>query len=429
MSTQTTATPSNAPVDVSVQIGELWQNRDEYIMFRIARQVQELTAELTARGRAPLSLSMGAPTLPPPQGVMDVLTQSFTEPKIHQYSTTRGELFFREAVAKRMASRFGLNLDPKTEVMSLVGSKEGLANFFRGLITPRTTEAEKDVILVPDPGYASYVDSVHGAGGMSVPIPLTAANHYLPDMDEVWASLPAQGIDPKRVKAFIINYPSNPLGATAPLSYYEQMVAFARQHNLVLVSDNAYADMYFNDQAKPHSILEVPGAKDVAIEFHSLSKPYCLTGWRIGFAIGPKVLIDLLALVKGTMDSGLFKGIQKAGAYALNSEEGQAHIHTVNQVYAENQKQFMAGLATLGWPVDTMLSPVATFYLWMPIPPRYASCVQFSQELLTKSGIVTVPGTGFGQYGEGFVRLSLVLSQADHQAVIDRMRTDGFTWQ
>lgn len=423
------ATPASTPeTDLKALYGDQWKNRAEYIMFRIAKQVADLTPELTARGRAPLKLSIGAPTLPPPAGVQKALVDSLSEPGIHMYSTTRGELFFREAVAQRMQTRFGVSVDAKTEVISVIGSKEGLANFFRGLITPRPNPADQDVILIPDPGYASYVDSIHGAGGRSYPIPLLPQDQYCPDLNQVWGRLQQDGVQPHRVKAVVVNYPSNPLGATATLDYYQHVVDFARQHNLVVISDNAYADMYFDEAIKPPSILQVPGAMERCIEFHSLSKPYCLTGWRIGFAVGPKPLVDLLALVKGTMDSGLFRGIQKAGAYALTHPEADEHIAMVNQVYARNQQLFMDGLRELGWPVDQMNPPKATFYFWLPIPPRYSSCEQFAQDLLEKSGVVVVPGTGFGQFGEGYVRLSLVLSEADQAEVLRRMQEDGFCY-
>ena len=408
------ATTTTTPVDVHGLYSEIWQNREEYIMFRIAKQVVDLTPELEAKDRPPLKLSIGAPTVPPPASIIQKLTECLNEEGIHMYSTTRGELFYRQAVADRMQKRFGVTVCPKTEVCSLVGSKEGLASVFRGLITPQLELAKKEYILVPDPGYASYV--------------LNPEDNYLPDLEETWQKAMAQGISPKQIKAVVINYPSNPIGATAPLSYYEACVAFAQRHGILLISDNAYADMYFDVAVKPHSILEVAGAMDCAIEFHSLSKPYSLTGWRLGFAVGNKAAVDLVALVKSTVDSGIFKVLQKAGAFAITDDGVEAHIQEVNKMYAHNQKVFVDGLKTLGWPVETMNPPKATFYLWMPIPTNYTSCVQFSQDILKKAGIVTVPGTAFGAHGEGYVRLSLVLPENELLEVIDRMKTDGFVY-
>jgi LL-diaminopimelate aminotransferase len=225
-----------------------------------------------------------------------------------------------------------------------------------------------------------------------------------------------------------VNYPSNPIGATAPLSYYEHVVAFAREKGILAISDNAYADLYFSPDVKPHSLLEVPGALECAIEFHSLSKPYSLTGWRIGYAAGSKAAIDLLALVKSAMDSGLFKGIQKVGIFALSDPGMEQHMQDVSRIYARNQEVTLAGLKRLGWPVEEIYAPQATFYLWVPIPPRYTSCVEFSEALLKTSGVVVVPGTAFGSHGEGFIRLSLVLPEEKINAVFDRMAADGFTY-
>lgn len=418
---------STAP-NVKALTSDLFANKAEYIMFRIAKRVVDLTPELEAKGRAPLSLSMGAPTVPPPPALVDKLKELLDEPGIHTYSTPRGEAYFRDAVAQRMKRRFGITLDPKTEICSLIGSKEGLAQMFRGVVTPRFVEKEQDIILTPDPGYASYAEAIQAAGGLAYPMPLTPENRYLPDMEDVLAKLKQDGYDPSRVKAMILCYPSNPLGVGASLAYYEQVVAFARKHNILIISDIAYADLYFPGAEPPHSVLEVPGAKDIAIEFHSMSKPFAATGWRLGYAIGNKDAVDVLAIVKSTADSGLFKAMQKAAAFALNDESCSAYMAATNKTYQINQQTFLAGLKKLGWPTESMLIPTATFYLWMPIPPRYNNCVDFSNEMLEKSGIVVVPGVAFGQQGEGYVRLSLVLSAEKQQQVLDRMAEDGFTY-
>jgi LL-diaminopimelate aminotransferase len=423
--------PTQATPDLSQFVSQQRRNRAEYIMFRIARRVDELTPELTQKGRPPLKLSIGAPTVPPPQPILDALAGSMQKLGIHMYSTTRGELVFRQAVAQRMQQRFGVTINPATNTMTVVGSKEGLANFFRGIITPSLNPAEQDVLLIPDPGYASYVDSIVAAGGQPYSIPLTLENDYQPNLDEVIAQAVASGIAKERIKALIINYPSNPLGATVPLSYYQHVIEVAKRHNLLVISDNAYADMYFSQAAKPHSIFEVEGAMDCAIEFHSLSKPYAMTGWRLGFAVGPKPLIDLLALVKGTVDSGAFKAVQHAAIVALTDPAVEAEVQRTNvELYAALQHRFVEGLKRLGWPVEQMKLPDATFYFWLPIPPRFkGDDVAFANALLETSGIVTVPGTGFGQYGAGFVRLSLVLPQAQQDEVLERMQADGFTWE
>jgi LL-diaminopimelate aminotransferase len=400
-----------------------------YIMFRIARRVNDLTDSLTAKGRAPLKMSIGAPTAHPPKALLDKVKTLLDEPGIHTYSVPEGEAFFRDAVAQRMQTRFGVDINPKTEVCSLIGSKEGLAQLFRGLITPSFNRDEQDIILTPDPGYASYVDAIAIAGGISYPTPLKPEHQYLPDLDGLDAQLQADGLDPKKVKALIVNYPSNPIGAMCDVAFYEKAVAFCKQRGILLISDLAYSEMVFSGEAKPHSVLEVAGAKDWAIEFHSMSKPYALTGWRIGFAVGNADAVNLVSMVKSTVDSGLFKVLQKATAFALTSPECEAYVQQMNGVYERNQARAVAGFKSLGWPMDHISPPRATFYLWLPIPPRYKSCEQFTDELLETSGIVAVPGTAFGQYGEGFMRLSLVTPEAELDEVISRMKTDGFTWE
>jgi LL-diaminopimelate aminotransferase len=403
-------------------------NMETYIMFRISARVVELTPALEKKGRSPLKMSIGAPTIEPPKVLLDYFIKTLSEPNIHTYSVPKGEKFLLDAIAQRMKSRFGVDVNPANEITSLIGSKEGLANMFRAIITPRLNMKERDIILTPDPGYASYVDAIEIAGGHSYPTPLNLENNYLPDLDAAVENLKKEGFDPARLKAVIINYPSNPIGATAPFSYYEQVVAFARKHQILVISDVAYSEMYFDGQEAPHSILEVPGARDLAIEFHSLSKPYAMTGWRIGFAVGNADAVGILAKVKGTMDSGIFRAVQKAAAFALTSPECDQYIKECNQMYAENQKIMVAGFKRLGWPVEHLNPPKATFYLWLPIPRNYTSCEKFAEDVLEKSGVVLVPGTAFGKTGEGFVRLSLVTPKHEMEEVINRMEQDGFLY-
>lgn len=421
---------SDAPSAFSVKdlYSDYCRNMETYIMFRIAARVAELTPELEKKGRPPIKMSIGAPTVEPPKALLDYFIKTLSEPGIHTYSVPKGEKFFLDAVASRMKSRFGVGLNPATEITSLLGSKEGLANMFRSIITPRLDKKERDIVLTPDPGYASYVDAIEIAGGLSYPTPLTLANQYMPDLDEAVENLKRDGYDPARLKAVIINYPSNPIGATAPLSYLEKVVDFARRHNILVISDVAYSEMYFDGQEAPHSILEVPGAKDLAIEFHSLSKPYAMTGWRIGFAVGNADAVGILAKMKGTMDSGIFRAIQKAAAFALTSPECDEYIRNCNKMYAENQKVMLEGFKRLGWPIEELNPPKATFYLWLPIPRNYTSCEKFASDVLEKSGVVLVPGTAFGKTGEGFVRLSVVNPKHELEEVANRLEQDGFLY-
>lgn len=403
------------------------QNMDTYIMFRIKETVAKLTPELNAKNRAPISLSMGAPTQAPPIGVIKALQNAVEENGIHTYSTSKGEKYFREAVAKRMKSRFGVDLNPETEIHSLIGSKEGLANFIRILINPTTNSNDKDIIMLPDPGYASYKEMVKVSGGKSYSIPLRAEDNYMPDMEKVFEKLVADGNNPKNVKALLINYPNNPLGATATLDYFKSIVDFCKKHHILLISDAAYTDMYFKPELKPASIFQVDGAKDIAVEFFSFSKPYAMTGWRLGWICGNSEAVKYFSKLKSTLDSGLFKALQKAGAEILNSEEGDKFIETSNLMFKKNQTSFVEGLRELGWKDFNV--PDATFYLWIPIPPRYKSAVEFSNDLLQKSGIVVVPGDGFGEYGKGYVRISVVCPEEQIKEVFERMKKDGFRYE
>lgn len=402
------------------------QSLDTYIMFKIKETVASITAELNAKNRAPISLAMGAPTQAPPKFVVNALKNALDVDGIHTYSTPRGEKYFLEAVAKRMKIRYGVDLDPTCEIFSLIGSKEGLANFVRLLVNPTNKREEKDIIMIPDPGYASYKEFIKVSGGLAYPVPLTAENNYMPDMEKVLAQLKSEGLNPKKIKALIINYPNNPLGATATREYLEKVVEFCKKHNIILASDAAYSDMYFEPNLKPISIFEIEGAKDISIEFFSFSKPYAMTGWRLGWVCGNQKIIEMFGKLKSTIDNGAFKPLQKAAAEVLNSEEGEEYIEQANRDFRKRQQIMVKGLKELGW--EGFQVPDTTFYLWLPIPPRYSSSVEFTNDLMHKSGVIAVPGGAFGQYGEGFFRISIVCSEEKIHEVIHRMKEDGFTF-
>ena len=403
------------------------QTLETYIMFRIKETVAKITPELTAKNRAPISLAMGAPTQNPPQFVIDTFIKSLNLPGMHTYSTPRGEKFFLEAVAKRMKNRYNVDIDPTNEIFSLIGSKEGLAQFMRLLCNPTTVESEKDIIMIPDPGYASYKEMIKVSGGIAYPIPLTEKNNYMPDMEEILSNLESEGLNPKKVKAIVINYPNNPLGATATKEYLESLVKFSKKHNIILASDAAYSDMYFLPELKPMSIFEIAGAKDIAIEFFSFSKPYAMTGWRLGWVCGNKDIISMFGKLKSTIDNGAFKPLQKAGAEILNSEEGEEYINKANKSFRKRQQIMVNGLRELGW--ENFHVPDATFYLWLPIPSKYKTSVEFTNDLMHKSGVIAVPGEAFGKYGEGYFRISIVCSEEQLYEVIKRMKEDGFTFK
>lgn len=398
-----------------------------YIMFQIKAKANALKPELEKRGRSPIFLSMGAPIENPPEYMFEVLKQEMDKTGVHTYSTPKGEKFFLDAIAKKMKSRFGVELDSSTEICSLLGSKEGLANFIRILVNPTLDVENQDVVFVPDPGYASYGQMITIAGGKSYPVPLTPQNNFMPDLDEVWENYIKEGGKAEKVKALIINYPNNPLGATATREYYKHCIEFCKKHKILLMSDAAYADLYFDESDKPFSVLEFEGAKDIAVEFYSFSKPYAMTGMRAGWICGNKEAVGCLAVLKSTIDNGLYKPLQTACAAILNSETGDEYTRQANIRLKKKQDMFVQGMKELGWPEFNV--PNATFYLWMPIPERFKSSQEFTDALLEKSGIVAVPGDAYGKYGEGFFRVSIVCSEEQIKECIDRMKADGFSFK
>ena len=361
---------------------------DTYIMFKLKEKTNKLTPELKAKNRAPISLSMGAPTANPPKYVIDSLKNALGETGIHMYSVPKGEQFFREAIGKYMQRRFNVDLDVNTEIFSLIGSKEGIANLIRAIVNPKHEAKEKDIIMVPDPGYASYSQFIQCSGGLAYPVPLTEENSYMPDMESVFNQLEKDGYDKNKVKALIINYPNNPLGASATREYVQSVIDFCKKHGILLISDAAYCELYFSEDEKPFSVFELDGAKDVAVEFFSFSKPYAITGWRLGWICGNKTVISRFGKCKSTIDNGIFKALQKAAADVLNSKEGDEYIAEMNEGYKRKQAILVNGFRELGWNIDENKVPHTTFYLWLPIPRKYSSAFDFSisSRVLFKKG-------------------------------------------
>lgn len=395
-----------------------------YIMFKIKAAANKLRPELEAKGRSPIFLSMGAPTANPPKLLIDRLKSALDEDGIHMYSIPKGEKFFRDAIQQYMLRRFNVDLNSENEIAALIGSKEGLANFLRALISPTTDECEQDVVFVPDPGYASYSQMIEIAGGRTFSVQLSAENNYMPNLDKVWEDYIEQGGRAEKVKALIINYPNNPLGATATREYYKHVVDFCTKHKILLMSDAAYADLYFDDSDRPFSVFEIEGAKDIAVEFFSFSKPYAMTGARLGWICGNSDAIEELCVLKSTIDNGIYKPLQVACAEILNSPEGDEYTRQANLELKHKQDIFVQGIKELGW--SDFYVPNSTFYLWLPIPPRYESSKEFTDELMKKSGIIAVPGHAYGKFGEGFFRVSIVCSQEQITECIRRMKEDGF---
>jgi len=349
-----------------------------------------------------VNLGVGDPDLPTPPAIVKRLQAAVEDSRNHQYPSYEGLLTFRQAVARWYQKRFGVNLDPTTEVLTLIGSKEGIGHFPLAFINPG------DVVLIPNPGYPVYHAGTLFAGGRSYFMPLLKENAFLPDLSRI-----PKGIL-KKAKVIFINYPNNPTSATADRSFFEEVVAFAKKHRLVVCHDAAYSEIFFDGQ-RPPSFLEAKGAKEVGIEFHSLSKTFNMTGWRIGFAVGnPKILAGL-GKVKSNLDSGVFQAVQEAGIEALGCEDHL--LEEIRKTYQERRDLLVPGLKQLGLEVAL---PKAAFYVWVAVPKRYTSA-KFTALLLSKAGIVTTPGNGFGNSGEGYIRMALTVKKEQLGEALQRM--------
>jgi LL-diaminopimelate aminotransferase len=347
-------------------------------------------SEARARGLDVISLGIGDPDRPTPAHIVDALARAAGDPANHRYppGSSRGLAAYREAVAAWYARRFGVWLDPETEVLALIGSKEGNHHLCLGLLDPG------DLALVPDPGYPAYEASVILAGARTVRMPLRPENGFLPDFDAIPDADAAAG------KVAWLSYPNNPTTAVAPLAFFERAVEFAHRSGVLLVNDNPYSEICF-DGERVHSILEVDGAKDVAVEFNSLSKTFNMAGWRIGMAVGNATALAAMAQVKENTDVGIFTAVQHAGIAALAGP--RTTVDEQNGVYQRRRDQVIATLRRIGLDVEP---PKATFYVWAKLPEGVPSRT-FSNALLDLSGVVVTPGVGYGRLGEGYVRLSL----------------------
>jgi len=354
--------------------------------------VDKAKEEVRAKGLDIISLGIGDPDLPTPGFIIDALCAAARKPENHQYPSYVGLLSFRQAVADWYLRRFGVSLDPQTEVVSLIGSKEGIAHFPLAFVNPG------DLVLIATPNYPVYGVTTEFVGGIPMYLPLTDENNFLPDLDAIdndtW----------KRAKAIYVNYPNNPTAAMAPRSFYEKLIAKALEFEVIVVHDAAYTEMYFNEANKPLSILEIPGGRDVAIEFHSLSKTYNMTGWRIGMAVGNASLVKGLGKVKENVDSGIFQAVQEAGIVALN--QGDAYTAELRGIYRERRDVVIEALKKAG---ISCRIPEATFYIWSKVPGGVSS-QDFVTRVLKQTGVVTTPGNGFGAPGEGYFRISLTVN-------------------
>jgi len=364
-------------------------------------------AEARERGVDVIDLGVGDPDIPTPDNIIDALDAAAREPRYHRYPSYTGMNKFREAVARWYKKRTGVELHPLKEVVSLIGSKEGIAHIPLAFINPG------DVALVPSPAYPVYAIATMFAGGTPYEMPLLKENDFLPDL----SAIPADVLS--RAKMMFLNYPNNPTAALATLDFFKTVVDFAEKHNIMVCHDFAYSEMTFNGYVPP-SFLETPGAKDVGIEFHSLSKTYNMTGWRIGWAAGNADIIGGLGRIKSNIDSGIFEAIQVAGIEALEGD--QQCLDDMRAIYTERRDILVDGLKKLG---INATAPKATFYVWFEVPSGYTSA-SFAGLLMEKAGIVATPGNGFGDPGEGYVRMALTVSKERIAEAVNRIAETGF---
>jgi len=383
---------------VKVSLAERLKKLPPYLFAELDAAKQQAISS----GVEVIDLGVGDPDLPTPQPIIQALQAAAEEPANHRYPSYEGLLAFRQAAADWLGRRFGVQLDPGREVLSLIGSKEGIAHLPLAFLNPG------DVALLPDPAYPVYQSAVVLAGGEPYFLPLLPQNNFLPDFsavpEEVWC----------RTRLLFLNYPNNPTAAVADGEFFRQVVELAQRYGFIVCHDAAYTELFYDD-FRPMSILQVDGAKEVAIEFHSLSKTYNMTGWRIGFAAGCAEVLAGLGKVKTNIDSGIFQAIQYAGIVALHLPDEE--LARLRKLYAARRQVLVEGLQRLGYKVEW---PKATFYVWLAVPQGEDS-TGFCRRLLTEAGVVATPGVGFGKAGEGFVRFALTVGVEQLKEAVGRM--------
>jgi alanine-synthesizing transaminase len=355
-------------------------------------EVNRMKAQARAEGEDIIDFGMGNPDMPTPRHIVEKLVETVQDPRTHRYSNSRGIPGLRKAIAGYYARRFGVDLDPETEVIVTLGSKEGLANLAQAITSPG------DVIVVPNPSYPIHAFGFMIAGAAIRHLPYTPGGDFIQLLERaVKHSVPSP-------LAVVLNYPSNPTAEVVDLDFYGRVVDYCRSRGLYVLSDLAYSEIYFDDKPPP-SVLQIPGARDITVEFGSMSKTYAMPGWRIGYAVGNKKLIAALARIKSYLDYGAFTPIQVAAAAALNGP--QDCVDEIRAIYKQRRDVLIQGLAAAGWPVP---APPASMFAWAPIPPKLAELgsMEFAKRLLTEAQVAVSPGIGFGEYGDGHVRIALV---------------------
>src|SRR5690349_5112462 len=359
----------------------------------IFEEVNRLKAQARARGEDIIDFGMGNPDMPTPHHIVDKLIETVQDPKSHRYSASRGIKGLRKAFAGYYQRRFGVSLDPDSEVIAALGSKEGFANIAQAITAPG------DVVLVPNPAYPIHSFGFILAGAAIRHVPANSPEEYLSRL-----SVATRPSVPKPI-AMVVNYPSNPTAQVVDLDFYKEVIQFAKKHEMWVLSDLAYADIYFDDDNPPPSILQVDGAKDIAIEFQSLSKTYAMPGWRMGFAAGNRHLIGALGRIKSYLDYGAYTPIQVAAAAALNGS--QDCVAEIRAIYKSRRDVLVESMHRAGW---TIPEPQASMFAWAPVPEQYRDrgSMEFAKQLLIHAKVAVSPGIGFGEYGEGHVRIALV---------------------
>lgn len=375
------------------------KNLPPYLFARI----DEMKRETLKKGVDLIDLSIGDPDIPTPEHIVRAMQRAVENPEHHRYPSSSGMMSYRQAVAEWYMRRFGVSLNPDGEVISLIGSKEGVGHLPFAFVNPG------DVVLVPSPGYPVYNIGTLFAGGESYFMPLRDENDFLPD----FKAIPQDIL--KRAKLMWINYPNNPTGATTGPEFYEEAIALAKKYDIIICHDAAYSEMYY-DGKKPISFLNVPGAMEVGIEMHSLSKTYNMTGWRIGYAVGNRAIIDGLARIKSNIDSGAFQAVQEASITALAT--GDDILDGIRATYQGRRDALYEGLTSLGLQ---MRKPEATFYGWVKVPKGFDSST-LAAHVLEKAGVLITPGNGFGDPGEGFVRFALTVPVARIKEAVERIK-------
>jgi LL-diaminopimelate aminotransferase len=370
-----------------------------YLFAEIDRKVQEKKRA----GVDVISLGIGDPDLPTPQRIVHVLQEAAADPANHRYASYFGLAELRQAIADWYGNRSGVRLDPTTEILPTLGSKDGIAHAPLALVDPG------DIVLAPDPGYTVYVTGALMAGAEPHIMPLTAGNHWLPDLDAIPDRVA------QRARLMWLNYPNNPTAAVADRDFLERAVAFCRRHDIILCHDAPYSEIAF-DGYRPLTLFEIPGAKEIGLEFHSLSKTFNMTGWRIGWVCGRADLVGLVGHLKTNIDSGIFQAVQWAAIEALSG--GDQETRAACDVYARRHRLVADTLNDLGWSIKP---PRATFYVWAPVPDGYDS-IGFASHVLDEVGVNITPGVGFGAHGEGYFRLSVTAPDARLEEAMARMR-------